>query len=76
MPAGGAALHAGTVRSPHLRCSVLWIGPARTGAVKWVLRVRAACVEERSGLRQPLPSFGLELLVAVAMVVASGPGDT
>lgn len=47
MPAGGAALHAVTVGSPHLRCSVLWTGPVRLGAVMWGFRVRAACVEER-----------------------------
>lgn len=70
MLAGGVALHALTTAGPHGLRTVLAVGLIALGALVGVGSfVRWARVERAMRLHQPLPSFGLGLVMTAALVV-------
>jgi putative membrane protein len=72
MLAGGVALHALTTPGPHGLRSVLAVGLVLLGAVVGVASfVRWARVERAMRLHQPLPSFGLGVVMTVALAVVA-----
>ena len=72
MLAGGVALHALTTPGPHGLRTVLAVGLVLLGAVVGVASfVRWARVERAMRLHQPLPSFGLGVVMTVALAVVA-----
>ncbi len=70
--AGGAALHALSVPGPPWLHTLLAAGLILLGAVICAFAyVRWARVERAMRLHLPLPSFGMELGITVAMVVVA-----
>lgn len=72
MLAGGVALHALSASGPHHLRTVLAVGLIVLGAAVGLGSfVRWARVERAMRLHQPLPSFGLGLVMTVALVVVA-----
>jgi putative membrane protein len=72
MLAGGVALHALTISGPHGLRTILAVGLIALGAVVGVASfVRWARVERAMRRHEPLPSFGLGLVMTAALVVVA-----
>jgi putative membrane protein len=72
MLAGGVALHALTISGPHGLRTVLAVGLIALGAVVGLgSYVRWARVERAMRRHEPLPPFGLGLMMTAALVVVA-----
>lgn len=72
MLAGGVALHALAFPSTHWVRTALVVGLILLGGVVCAFAfLRWAQVERAMRMRQPLPSFGLGLVISVVMVVVA-----